>query len=46
MFEDELNLDDMSIPNGPIGESSATPANADSEAGVAIDEFGLPQLPA
>lgn len=44
MFDDELNLDDaISAPTGPIGET--TGPSTESE-GVAVDEFGLPQLPA
>lgn len=44
MFEDEGLLDDAvsapSAPQGEIGEPSST------HEGVAVDEFGLPQLPA
>jgi len=43
MFDDELNLDDaVEAPTGPIGDESANT----NEGGVAVDEFGLPQLPA
>jgi len=45
MFEDDLNLDDaISAPTGPIGDS--TGPKAEAEGAVAVDEFGLPQLPA
>ncbi|CAK8671799.1 unnamed protein product [Clavelina lepadiformis] len=44
MFEDSMLDDEVAAPNAPSNElGESLPANQE---GVAVDEFGLPQLPA